>query len=285
MGSGIAQVAAQGGYQVTIVDISKEATNKSKKMIEDSLKRVSKTMFKEDSAKAESFFNDAFHRIKETTDPVEGVKNCDLVIEAIIENMEKKHQLFKILDSNASKHTIFTSNTSSLSITKISEVTSPARRANFGGIHFFNPVPMMKLVEVVKAKDTSDGTVAALQLFGKSINKTVITCKDTPGFVVNRLLVPYLNEAIKLYSRGVASKEDIDIAMKLGCGYPMGPFELLDYVGLDTSYYILEGWVKENPKDEIFKPADELKNLIKQGKFGKKTGEGFYKYPPKPTTK
>jgi len=118
----------------------------------------------------------------------------------------------------------------------------------------------------------------------KKINKTVITCKDTPGFVVNRLLVPYLNEAIKLYSRGVASKEDIDIAMKLGCGYPMGPFELLDYVGLDTSYFILEGWSKEY-KDEIFKPSDELKKLVKQGKFGKKSFEGFYKYPPKPTTK
>jgi len=276
MGSGIAQVAAQGGYNVVIVDVNNEAIEKSKKMIQESLKRVMKAKYKDEPAKVEGAVNEIYERIKGMTDPVEGVKNSDLVIEAIIENIQKKQQLFKLLDSNAKPHTIFASNTSSLSISKIAEATK--RRDKFGGIHFFNPVPVMKLVEVVKTKETSEGTIQALQQFGKTINKTVITCKDTPGFVVNRLLVPYLNEAIKLFERGVASKEDIDIAMKLGCGYPMGPFELLDYVGLDTSYYILEGWSKENPNEEIFKPSPLVKDLVSKGKFGKKTGEGFYKH-------
>jgi len=276
MGSGIAQVAAQGGYNVTLVDVNNEAIEKSKKIIQDSLKRILKVKFKDEVGKVDEIYKETFARIKGTTDPVEGVKDSDLVIEAIIENIKKKQDLFKILDANAKPHTIFASNTSSLSISKIAEATK--RRDRFGGIHFFNPVPIMKLVEVVKGKETSESTVQALQQFGKSINKVVITCKDTPGFVVNRLLVPYLNESIKLLERGVASKEDIDTAMKLGAGYPMGPFELLDYVGLDTSYYILEGWSKEYPNEELFKPSPLVKDLVGKGKFGKKSGEGFYKH-------
>jgi len=276
MGSGIAQVAAQGGYNVTIVDVNNEAIEKSKKIIQDSLKRILKAKFKDENVKIDEVYKEIFSRIKGTTDPVEGVKESDLVIEAIIENIKKKQELFKLLDTNAKPHTIFASNTSSLSISKIAQATKRGDR--FGGIHFFNPVPLMKLVEVVKGKETSESTVQALQLFGKTINKVVITCKDTPGFVVNRLLVPYLNESIKLFEKGVASKEDIDIAMKLGCGYPMGPFELLDYVGLDTSYYILDGWSKEYPNEDIFKPSPLVKDLVSKGKFGKKTGEGFYKH-------
>jgi len=280
MGSGIAQVAAQAGYKVVLVDINSDAVNKSKKMVEDSVKRIAKSKFKENPAQAETFAQETLSRVSGETDPVAGVKNSDVVIEAIIENMKKKQELFSLLDKNAPSHTIFASNTSSLSITKIAKSTN--RRDRFGGLHFFNPVPVMKLVEVIKTDETSPETLATLQEFGKKLGKTVITCKDTPGFVVNRLLVPYLNEAINLYARGVASPQDIDNAMKLGCGFPMGPFELMDYVGLDTCYYVLDGWSKEYPNETAFKPAENLKKLVEQKKFGKKTGEGFYKHEPNP---
>jgi len=276
MGSGIAQSAAQNGFNVTIVDMNDQLLNNSKNIIEQSLKRIGKATFKEDAAAVEKFYSDSISKIKFEKDSVAGVKDADLVIEAIIENLDKKQELFSLLDKKADKSTIFASNTSSLSITKISEATQ--RKDRFGGLHFFNPVPIMKLVEVVKTEFTSQSTLDSLVDFGKRIHKTTIVCKDTPGFVVNRLLVPYLNEAINLYARGVASPSDIDHAMKLGAGHPMGPFELLDYVGLDTSYYILEGWSKQYPDEPSFKPSEQLKQLIKEKKFGKKSGEGFYKY-------
>lgn len=176
----------------------------------------------------------------------------------------------------APEHTIFASNTSSLSIGEIASVTK--RKDRFGGLHFFNPVPVMKLLEVIRTNDTSDETFKRIRHFGESVGKVCIDCRDTPGFVVNRLLLPYLGEAIRLLERGDASARDIDIAMKLGAGHPMGPIELSDYVGLDTTYNVLKGWHEKYPDNPLFAPLPSLEKLVKEGKLGVKTGEGFYKY-------
>ncbi|MEQ2243206.1 hypothetical protein ILYODFUR_004721, partial [Ilyodon furcidens] len=173
-------------------------------------------------------------------------------------------------------HSIFASNTSSLPITDIASSTS--RQDRFGGLHFFNPVSMMKLVEVIATSATSQETFDSLLSFSKALGKTPVSCKDTPGFIVNRLLVPYMIEALRLHERGHGSKEDIDIAMKLGAGYPMGPFELSDYVGLDTLKFIIDGWNEKDPDNPLFTPSELLNKLVADGKLGKKTGEGFYKY-------
>lgn len=190
--------------------------------------------------------------------------------------MKVKHSLFRQLDEISPPETIFTSNTSSLPISDIAEPCS--RKDKFGGLHFFNPVPMMKLLEVIKTKDTSAATYATLMEFGKSIGKVTVECKDTPGFIVNRLLVPYMFQAVQMLERGDASAKDIDTAMKLGAGYPMGPFELSDYVGLDTTKFIVDGWREKYPEDPAFKRSEILDKLVSEGKLGRKTGEGFYKY-------
>uniref|UniRef100_A0A674ICZ2 3-hydroxyacyl-CoA dehydrogenase n=1 Tax=Terrapene triunguis TaxID=2587831 RepID=A0A674ICZ2_9SAUR len=225
---------------------------------------------------AAQFIEKTLKNLTVSTDPVAVVHSTDLVIEAIVENLQVKNDLFKRLDKFAPENTIFASNTSSLQITDIANSTT--RQDRFGGLHFFNPVPMMKLVEVIKTPMTNQKTFESLMEFTKALGKNPISCKDTPGFVVNRLLVPYLMEAVRLYERGDASKEDIDVAMKLGAGYPMGPFELLDYVGLDTSKYIIDGWHSLEPNNPLFAPSPLLNKLVEERKMGKKTGEGFYKY-------
>lgn len=214
--------------------------------------------------------------MKGTTNLKEAVQESDLIIEAIIENLEAKQKLFKTIDEIAQETAIFTSNTSSLSIQEIASVTK--RKDRFGGLHFFSPVPVMKLLEVVRTPETSAGTHELLMAFGMAIGKTCISCKDTPGFVVNRLLVPYINEAAKMYERGDADFKDIDIAMKLGAGYPMGPFELSDFTGIDIGVAVLEGWHRKFPDNKLFEPAEISRRMVRDGKLGKKTGEGFYKY-------
>ncbi|XP_072392338.1 probable 3-hydroxyacyl-CoA dehydrogenase B0272.3 [Diabrotica undecimpunctata] len=276
MGSGIAQVAAQSGQNVTLVDVSSDVLKKSESNIQNSLGRVAKKLHKDDPAAGKKLVDDVLSRIQYLTEPQKGVQNADLVVEAIVENIDIKHKLFKSLDEAAPEKTLFASNTSSLSIAEIASVTK--RLDKFGGLHFFNPVPMMKLLEVIRIPETSDETYNAMMAWGKSIGKVCITCKDTPGFVVNRLLVPYIAEAVRMLERGDASAQDIDTAMKLGAGYPMGPLELADYTGLDTGVFILEGWHKKFPDNQLFNPVELQKKFVKEGKLGRKTGEGFYKY-------
>jgi 3-hydroxybutyryl-CoA dehydrogenase len=205
----------------------------------------------------------------------EAFAGCDIVIEAIIENLDEKAAAYKALDQVVGDHAIFTSNTSSLCITELAATTK--RPDRFGGLHFFNPVPLMKLVEVVKALTTSDDTHQQLMAYSRSIGKEPITAPDKPGFIVNRLLVPYLLDAIRCYERGLGTVEDIDNGMKLGCGYPMGPLTLLDFVGLDTTYYIANIMFDEY-KDPMFAAPPLLKRMVLAGKLGRKSGEGFYKY-------
>ncbi|CAH2043072.1 unnamed protein product, partial [Iphiclides podalirius] len=279
MGAGIAQVAAQAGQNVTLVDVNADILAKAQKSIGTNLGRVSKKIYKDNPQEAEKFVTESLNRIKTATDPISASQMADLVVEAIVENIDVKHQLFQKLDQVVPDHTIFATNTSSLSVNEIASVVK--RKDKFGGLHFFNPVPVMKLLEVVRGSETSEMTYKSMMDWGKALGKTCITCKDTPGFVVNRLLVPYIAESIRLFERGDASARDIDIAMKLGAGYPMGPLELADYVGLDTNKFILDGWHKKYPEEQLFKPIPLLNKLVSEGKLGVKTGEGFYKYEKK----
>ncbi|XP_017270976.1 hydroxyacyl-coenzyme A dehydrogenase, mitochondrial [Kryptolebias marmoratus] len=276
MGAGIAQVAASTGHTVTLVDVSEDVLKKTVKGIEGSLQRVAKKKFADKPEAGEEFVRKVLQSISTSTDAASAAQTSDLVLEAIVENLQVKQELFGRLDKLAPVHTIFASNTSSLPIMDIASSTS--RLDRFGGLHFFNPVPMMKLVEVVGTSATSQETFDSLLNFSKALGKTPVSCKDTPGFIVNRLLVPYMMEAIRLHERGHGSKEDIDVAMKLGAGYPMGPFELCDYVGLDTMKFIIDGWSANNPADPLFAQSELLNGLVAEGKLGKKTGEGFYKY-------
>eukprot|EP01097_Dermamoeba_algensis_P010894 TRINITY_DN826_c0_g1_i1.p1 TRINITY_DN826_c0_g1~~TRINITY_DN826_c0_g1_i1.p1 ORF type:complete len:315 (-),score=86.52 TRINITY_DN826_c0_g1_i1:15-959(-) len=278
MGAGIAQVSAASGHNVNLVDLNEQVLQKAKNGIQDSLSRVVKKTYANDPAAGQKFVEETVKRINLATDAAQVAKTSDLVIEAIVENLEKKRELFSRLDKAAPSHTIFASNTSSLPINQICNNLRPDR---FGGLHFFNPVPVMKLVEVVRTPQTSDATFNALMAFGKAVGKEAVACKDTPGFIVNRLLCPYMMEAVRLYERKEASLEDIDKAMKLGAGYPMGPFELADYVGLDTFKFIMDGWHKAYPEEPLFRPSPTVDQLVKEGKFGKKTGQGFYDYSKK----
>ncbi|XP_032357006.1 hydroxyacyl-coenzyme A dehydrogenase, mitochondrial [Etheostoma spectabile] len=276
MGAGIAQVAASTGHSVTLVDTNEDILKKAVKGIEGNLKRVVKKKFADKPEAGEEFIQKALQNVSTSTDAGSVVQGSDLVLEAIVENLKIKQDLFGGLDKLAPTHTIFASNTSSLPISDIASSTN--RLDRFGGLHFFNPVPIMKLVEVIATSATSQETFDSLLNFSKKLGKTSVSCKDTPGFIVNRLLLPYIMEVIRMYERGDGSKEDIDIAMKLGCGYPMGPFELADYVGLDTIKFIMDGWSAANPDNPVFAQSELLTKLVAEGKLGKKTGEGFYKY-------
>ncbi|KAM4031989.1 hydroxyacyl-coenzyme A dehydrogenase, mitochondrial-like [Anomaloglossus baeobatrachus] len=265
MGVRIAQVAAATGHTVVLVEQTDDILKKSAKSFEDSLKRVTKKMFADKPEAASQFISNFIP----STDPAAVVHSNDLVVEAIIENLEVKNALIKTLDKFAPERTIFASNTFFLATTDIA--ISTTRQDQFGGLYFFNPVPMMTLVEVIKTPMTSQTTSDSLMDFSKTVGKMPVSCNDTPGFIVNRLLVPYLMEFVHLHERGHASKEDMDVAMKLEARYPIGPFELLDYVGLDTSIYTTDGWYQMEPENPLF-ASSELHN-----KLGKKTGEGFYK--------
>jgi len=279
MGAGIAQVSAARGQKVVIVDLDSNVLKKSEASIKKSLERVVKKKYASDPEAGQEFLASTMGNISTSSDLVASAQNADLVIEAIVENLKIKQDLFKSIDHTAPEHTIFASNTSSLPIREIAAATS--RQDRFGGVHFFNPVALMKLVEVIKAPETSDETFNKLESWGKSLGKTTVSCQDTPGFLVNRLLVPYMMEAVRLHERGHGSKEDIDVAMKLGAGYPMGPFQLIDYVGLDTCKFILDGWSELHPGNPLFEPSELVNKLVAEGKLGMKAGEGFYDYKKK----
>jgi 3-hydroxyacyl-CoA dehydrogenase len=249
-------------------------------MIKSSLSRTAKKKFPDDSAGQTGFVATTMARITTSTDLGAAVGNADLVVEAIMENLEMKHGLFKTVDAHAPAGCILASNTSSLGIADICAPVVGNRGTMFAGLHFFNPVPQMKLVEVIRLAETRPEVVETLLEFCKGLGKVPVVVKDTPGFIVNRLLVPYMMEAVRLVERGDASKEDVDVAMKLGAGYPMGPFELLDYVGLDTCQFITKGWYEKGDLkgDKAVGPVGSLNELVASGKLGRKTGEGFYAY-------
>jgi 3-hydroxybutyryl-CoA dehydrogenase len=268
MGSGIAQVAATAGYDVAVLEQEQKFLDKGFAGIEKSLaKFAEKGTIKEPVEAIRG-------RMKGTTDR-NALKDCDIIIEAIIENVEEKKKMFAALDGIVKKDSIFASNTSSISITEVAAATKRPER--FVGLHFFNPVPLMKLVEVVRTIATKDDVFEAAFEFGKSLGKVPVRTSDKTGFIVNRLLVPYLLDAIRAYEEGVGSIPDIDNAMKLGCGYPMGPFTLLDFVGLDTTYYITHVMFEEF-KERRFASPPLLKRLVMAGWYGRKTGKGFYDY-------
>ncbi|VDD84288.1 unnamed protein product [Mesocestoides corti] len=269
MGSGIAAVSANAGYSVNLVGKKDSSLSKSEELIVKSIQRLA-------NDNLDNCVASAMSRIEFTTDLKSAVSDSDIVIESITENMSSKRKLFESIDQLAPRSCVFASNTSSLSIGELAGAIS--RKELFGGLHFFNPVQTMKLVEVIKSEYTSKGTVKILTSFAESVGKVVVHCKDTPGFIVNRLLVPYLIEAIEMWERGDASIADIDTAMRLGAGYPMGPFELADYVGLDTLLSIISGWVERYPSEHAFRLNATVKQFVTSRRFGRKCGHGFYKY-------
>jgi 3-hydroxybutyryl-CoA dehydrogenase len=269
MGSGIAQTCASAGFNVILMEVAKEPLDRGLAGIGKSLDK-----FVEKGKLSQADRDAAFGRIKATT-KVEDLAPCDVIIEAIVENVEVKTELFKRLDDLLAPHAIICTNTSSLCVVELAAKTK--RPDRIAGLHFFNPVPIMKLVEVVKTIASTQLTVDVLFDFARKLGKEPILAQDTPGFVVNRLLIPYLLYAIRVYEGGLATKEDIDKGMKLGCGYPMGPFELLDFVGLDTTYYIAEIMFDEF-KDPMMAAPPLLKRMVLAGRYGRKSGKGFYDY-------
>jgi 3-hydroxybutyryl-CoA dehydrogenase len=269
MGNGIAQTCASAGFEVVLMEVADAPLQRGMQTITKSLDK-----FVEKQKLSSSERDATLARIKPTTN-VKDLKDCDLVIEAIVENVDAKTALFQELDALLAPEGIICTNTSSLCVIELAAKTKRPNRV--AGLHFFNPVPIMKLVEVVKTIATTQEVIDALFDFARKLGKEPILAKDTTGFVVNRLLVPYLLYAIKVYDEGLASKEDIDKGMKLGCGYPMGPLELLDFVGLDTTYYIAQIMFDEF-KDPMMAPPPLLRRMVLAGHYGRKSGKGFYDY-------
>lgn len=269
MGSGIAEVCAKSGYKTKVREVSEEVLKKGQERINKSLDKAVERGKATPEQKKQTLENLSF------TTKLDDFKDVDLVIEAVIENMEEKKKIYRALDSVCPPHTIFASNTSSLSIVEMGSVTK--RISKMLGMHFFNPVPVMKLVELVKPITVDPEVFETAKKFAQSLGKTVIIAKDTPGFIVNLLLVPYLLDAVRAVESGLATKEDIDTGMTLGCGHPMGPIALLDFVGLDTTYYIAEAMYQEF-KDTRYAAPPLLKTMVLAGFNGKKAGRGFYTY-------
>ena len=272
MGSGVAETAARAGYETVVREVTDELVDRGLQKIQGSFAKAV------DKGKLEASARDeALSRLSGTVE-LAALADCDIVIEAIVENLEEKRKTFQTLDEVVQKDALFASNTSSLTITQMAMFTQ--RPDQFVGLHFFNPVPVMKLVEVVRTILTSDESFDRAFEFARSLGKEPIACRDNSGFVVNRLLVPYLLYAIRALEEGVGSVEDIDKGMQLGCGYPMGPFTLLDFVGLDTTYYIANIMFDEY-REKRFAPPPLLKQMVQAGRLGKKSGRGFYDYGKK----
>jgi 3-hydroxybutyryl-CoA dehydrogenase len=272
MGSGIAEVAARAGYETVVREVTEELVERGIDKIRGSLAKAV------DKGKLEASVRDeALGRLSGTVD-LAALADCDIVVEAIIENLDEKRKTFTALDEAVKPEALFASNTSSLTVTQMAMFTK--RPDKFVGLHFFNPVPVMKLVEVVRTILTSEESFNRAFEFARSLGKEPVACRDNSGFIVNRLLVPYLLDAIRALEEGVGSVEDIDKGMQLGCGYPMGPFTLLDFVGLDTTYYIANIMFDEY-REKRFAPPPLLKQMVQAGRLGKKSGRGFYDYAKK----
>ena len=278
MGSGIAQTAAMAGFETVVREVSDEFLKKGFATIEKSLAK-----FAEKGTITSEQQKEIRDRLSGTTSFAD-LADCDIIIEAIIENLEEKRKTYGELDRVCEPETVFASNTSSISITEMMTATSAERQKRFVGMHFFNPVPLMKLVEVIRTIVTDEAVYEQVIAFGKRLGKVPVRAGDKTGFIVNRLLVPYMLDAIRALEEGVGSIVDIDTAMKLGCGYPMGPFTLGDFVGLDTTYYIAEIMFNEF-REKRFAPPPLLKRMIMAGLYGRKSGRGFYDYadPKNPT--
>lgn len=269
MGAGIAQTCAQSGYDTVVREVNQQLLDKGLARIYSAWDTMAS------KGKLSQGQVDENHAHLRGTLDLTDFADCDLVIEAILENMEEKLRLFPTLDNILKPSAILASNTSSLNITQMGAVTK--RPDKVCGLHFFNPAPVMKLVEIVKTISTSEETIETVRQFVISLGKTPVLAKDTAGFIVNFLLIPYLLAAIRMLENGMASRDDIDIAMKLGCGYPMGPFTLLDYVGLDTTLWAAEAIYNEY-KDPLYAPPPLLRRMVQSGMYGKKSGKGFYDY-------
>lgn len=272
MGSGIAQVCAQAGYRTIVREVDEPTLQKGmgriRKFLETGIEKGKVTPEERDRTLGHLSGTATFA----------GLRECDLVIEAIVENLEEKRSAYAEMEKCVGAHVIFASNTSSLCITELAASTK--RPDRFVGLHFFSPVPLMKLVEVIRALTTSDETYATAYAFAQSLGKEPITAPDRPGFIVNRLLVPYLLAAVRAYENGLGTLEDIDKGMQLGCGHPMGPLTLLDFVGLDTTYYI-GNIMFEEFRDPSYAPPPLLKRMVLAGRLGRKSGRGFYDYTEK----
>ena len=275
MGSGIAQVSASAGFRTVVREVSDDLIKKGFAGIEKSLAK-----FAEKGTITAEQQKQTRDRLSCTTS-FDELADCDIIVEAIIENLEEKRKTYKQLDAICKPETIFASNTSSISITEMMTTTSPQRQQRFIGLHFFNPVPLMKLVEVVRTILTDPAVYEEGIEFGKRLGKVPVRAGDTTGFIVNRLLVPYMLDAIRALEEGVGSIVDIDTSMKLGLGYPMGPFTLGDFVGLDTTYYIAEIMFNEF-REKRFAPPPLLKRMVMAGLYGRKSGRGFYDYTKDP---
>lgn len=274
MGTGIAQISAQSSHKTTLVDLNKDILGKAEKRIQASIGRVAKKKYKDDPKAGEELVATSLANLAYATDANEALASADIIVEAITEVLPLKQKLFKQWDEICPEKTIFATNTSFL---KVGDVMKDVGRLDrCGGLHFFNPVPVMKLLEVVRIPQTSDETFASMTAWGKAIGKYTVTCKDTRGFIVNALLGPYISDAIAMVERGDATYQDVDAAVKLGLGYPMGPFELLDYTGID-----LHKHVNDAADPEMRRPSKLIDQMVAEGKFGMKTGEGFYKYGKK----
>ncbi len=269
MGSGIAEVCARHGYTTIVREVNDDLMERGRARIKASMDRALKR-----GKLSQEEYDQAWSRLSFTTN-MEDFRDCDLVIEAVVENMDLKKEVFRELDRITPSHAILASNTSSLSITEMASVTN--RRPQVLGMHFFNPVPVMPLIELVRGLETSDETLATARAFGESLGKEIIVAKDTPGFIVNLLLIPYLLDAVRWLEHGLATKEDIDKGIKLGLNHPMGPFTLLDFVGLDTTLFIADAMYEEF-RDPRYAAPPLLRRMVAAGYLGRKSGKGFYDY-------